>query len=337
VDAAARDPPATAESFGGTVTPRIRLALVALLAAVYAVCYTAIKAGLAFAPPLRFAALRALIAGGALLLVIGAMRGPSLLPPRRFWRGILALAGTGTVVAYGAMFLSPGRTGAGIASVLGNTTPLIVIGLAAAVLGERVTRTKILAVVLGFAGVSLIAYPSIIGPERAGVLGALLPLLAATGIAGESVLAKRLAIRREILPVVAWQLLIGGAALFLASALIEREVRIAWNGQFAVLLLFLALAGTAFATALWYRLVQDDEVGRLTMLFFLIPVLGLGLAVLVFGERVRVLEAGGIVLALLGVSLVARESWRNASGGTRPISRALADQPCEAWATKDRA
>jgi drug/metabolite transporter (DMT)-like permease len=73
------------------------------------------------------------------------------------------------------------------------------------------------------------------------------------------------------------------------------------------------------------------------MLFFLIPVLGLGLAVLVFGERVRVLEAGGIVLALLGVSLVARESWRNASGGTRPISRALADQPCEAWATKDRA
>lgn len=319
------------------MTPRVRLGLAVLLTTVYAVCYSAIKAGLAFAPPLRFAALRALVAGSALLLVVGATRGRAVLPPRPLWRAVLSLAAAGTVLAYGAMFLSPGRTGAGIASVLGNTTPLIVIALAAAVLGERVTRAKVIAVVLGFAGVSLIAYHSVVGPAGTRDLAALLPLLAAAGLGAESVLAKRFAIRGEILRVAAWQLLIGSAPLFVASALMEREMRIAWDAPFVVLLLFLALAGTAFATALWYRLVQEEEVGRLTMVFFLIPVLGLGLAVLVFGERLRALDAGGIGLVIAGVGLVARESWRGARSGTGPIFRAQADQACDVPAPKARA
>ncbi len=74
--------------------------LVGLLALVYAVCYAAIKAGLAFAPL------------------------------RRLWPWIFALAVTGTLVAYTGMFLSPRRAGAGIASVLGNTGPLMIVALA---------------------------------------------------------------------------------------------------------------------------------------------------------------------------------------------------------------
>jgi drug/metabolite transporter (DMT)-like permease len=114
------------------------IAWVGLLAVIYALCYSAIKQGLAYAPALCYAGLRASL-GGVALLVVAAVRGKSVIAPRRLWPWIPLLALTGTFVEYVAMFLSPGRTGAGISSVLGNTGPLMVIALAAFMLGERLT------------------------------------------------------------------------------------------------------------------------------------------------------------------------------------------------------
>ena len=45
-----------------------------VLTIIYAFCYVAIKAGLPFAPPLRFAGLRALIGGILMLGVLVALR-----------------------------------------------------------------------------------------------------------------------------------------------------------------------------------------------------------------------------------------------------------------------
>ena len=294
-----------------TVGARGRFALVLLLAAVYALCYAAIKTGLAFAPPLRFAGLRALGAGAALLPVIMLVGGP-ILPARRHWPGLLAVAATGTVFGYGAMFLSLGRTGAGLASVLGNTTPLFVIVLAAAFLGERITRSKAVALSLGLLGVMLTASPAFASPGRFGVLGDALPLLAAAGAAAESVLVKRLGLGADILRFTAWQLLLGGGSLLLVSAWLERGLAIAWTARFIGLLIFLALVGTAFATALWYWLLQRDEVGRLSLALFLAPVAGLLLAVAFFGERLRLVELLGVAVTVSGIGVVLLASPRPA-------------------------
>lgn len=286
---------------------RGRTLLVLLLVVIYAVCYAVIKAGLAFAPPLRFAGLRGAIAGASLLVLLVAT-GKPLLPSRRLWPGILLLAGVATALAYGAMFLSPGRTGAGISSILGNTTPLFAIILASVLLHERVSRAKLAALVLGFTGVSLIAYPAVVGPAGAGLLGAGLPLLAAFGAASESVVVKRLDVGNEILRVAGWQLLLGGLALLALAAGVERGTSVEWGVRFVGLLLFLALAGTAFATALWYWLLQRDDVGRLTLYLFLVPVFGLGLAAAVFGERLGAIEWGGVGLTLAGLGWVTPRS-----------------------------
>jgi drug/metabolite transporter (DMT)-like permease len=269
---------------------------------VYALCYVTIKAGLPLAPPLRFAGLRAAVAGAALLLLLAATRS-SPLPTRQRWPGILLLAALGAL-SYGAMFLSPSRTGAGIASVLGNTTPLFAILLAAAVLRERITPSKLIALVLGFAGVSLIAYPAITGPSGAGLVGAVLPLLVAVGGATESVVIKRLDVGGDILRVAGWQLLLGGLSLLALSAWVERDASILWGTRFATLLAFLALVGTAFTTALWYWLLQRDEVGRLSLYLFLVPVLGLGLAAALYGERLGAVEWAGVAVTLVGLGWI---------------------------------
>jgi len=72
----------------------------------------------------------------------------------------LALAATVTTITFGGMFLSPGRTGAGIASVLGNTQPFITIVLAALFLAEKITRGKLLVLLAGLIGVGLISAPA---------------------------------------------------------------------------------------------------------------------------------------------------------------------------------
>ena len=279
---------------------------------IYALCYALIKAGLAFAPPLSFAGLRALLAGVALLGLALLQKAP-VLPSGVAWRELLALAITATTLTYGAMFLSPGRTGAGIASVLGNTQALFTLGLAVIFLGERLTPGKLAGLFLGFAGVVLISYPALIAADAYGLSGALLALTASVGAAAGSVIFKRTGTRSNVLTITAWQLIVGSLPLLALSAVVERGVGVIWNAEFIILLLFLALVGTSLAAAVWYALVQRDDVGRLTLFFFLVPVFGLAIAVVIFGEQVSLLQGLGAALTVAAMVPTAWEVGRRSA------------------------
>lgn len=286
------------------------MALAALVAVLYATCYSAIKAGLPLVPPLRFAALRAALAGLTLLGILAVTRQP-LLPPRHLWAGTVALGLAGTSVAFGAMFLSLERADAGIASVLGNTTPLLVIVLAAFVLKEPVTPSKRVALTLGFSGTALSALGGSAGAGWSGLVPAAIPLAAASAIATENVLLKKLVVGAAVLRVTAWQLLVGSVPLFVISAWLESETRTVWGPTFLSLLAFVAVLGTALPTSVWYRLVQGDDVGRLSLYLFLIPVFGLVLASILFRERLAGTEMLGIALALAGIAWAMCDSLRH--------------------------
>jgi O-acetylserine/cysteine efflux transporter len=202
------------------------------------------------------------------------------------------------------MFASQTLTSAGVAAVLGNTQPLMVVVLAALVLGERITRGKQLALLLGFSGVVLIASPAlaVLGPET--LAGSLLALASAAGLAVGSVVVKRLGGQLNLLTLTSWQLALGSLPLLVASLVFEGDAAVRWTLEFAGLLFLLALVGTAFVTAAWYWLIQGDDVGRLSMFFFLVPVFGLGLAVWLLGEGVSLLQGLGLALVIGGLAAV---------------------------------
>lgn len=283
---------------------RLRTAIVLGLTVIYAGCFVGIKAGLPDAPPLLFGALRAFIAGAVLLGLTAALRRP-LLPSRDNWQWVLVLAATATTFTYGAMFLSPAQTGAGIASVMGNIQPLIATGLAATFLGEPITHRKIAAIVLGLAGVTLMTASTLRGAGWFGAAGPALALAASAGAASGSVIIKRMNPQRLLLTVTAWQLVIGSIPLFVLGALAEGSTPVRWTVPFVEVLLFLALVGTAFANAVWFWLVQHDDVGRLTTFLFLVPVLGVGFAAAIDGETVSYAEGLGLGLTLIGICIVA--------------------------------
>jgi drug/metabolite transporter (DMT)-like permease len=209
------------------------------------------------------------------------------------------------------MFMSPGRTGAGISSVVGNTGPIFTLILAAFFLGEPLTRVKMVALVLGTVGVTAIAWPATLDSSGRPVEAAL-PLTAAISTAAASVLLKKLDVGRHLIGVAAWQLLLGTVPLLLLSAATETG-GVRWTPPFVALLAYLGLIGTALALSVWYWLIQREPVGRLSLFLFLVPVLGLGLAIVTFGESIGPREILGVGLVLAGIVLAARQT--NPIGG----------------------
>jgi len=212
-----------------------------------------------------------------------------------------------TSLGFGGMFLAGGIVSPGLAAVLANVQPLIAAGLAYLVLSERLGPRRRVGLLLGFAGIILIALPSS-GAENANSspLGVGYVLLGALGVAVGNVLLKRLAGQVDLLMATGWQFILGGVPLFLAAQIFEVPVQVAWSPSFVVVLLALALLGTALAFTLWFSLLHRGELTRLNTFTFLTPVFALIIGALFFAESLRLVEMGGIVLTLAGALRVSR-------------------------------
>ena len=290
-----------------SASPSRRLLRGVTAALLFAGCYAAIRAGLAYSPPFRFAAIRA-FGGGILLVALLAMCRQPILPPRRMWPTAAVLALVGTTLGFAVMFSSPGHTGTGLASVLGNVGPLLTILLAAAWLREPLTRDKLVAFGLGIVGIVLIAWGS---RWRGGhAIGLLLPLIASASGAGETVIVRRARVGNQYIQLAAWQFLVGSIPLFAISAVLEANVPTVWSSGFFGPLAFLTAGATAAATSLWYSVVSDGEVGRLSLILFLVPVAGLGLGSLLYAERFTAIQGAGVVFILSGLAVARLERPR---------------------------
>lgn len=88
------------------------LAVALLVVLVWSACFVVIKASLGDAPPLLYAALRALLSGLP-LLGLATLAG-KLRPPAALWPWLALLGITNTTLGLAAMFLSVGLAGVAI-------------------------------------------------------------------------------------------------------------------------------------------------------------------------------------------------------------------------------
>lgn len=288
-----------------------------LITLVAASCFVAIRSVAGHAPPLRFAALR-LLAGGGLLIPFLAAFGQPLLPPRRYLPTLALLALSSTALGYGAMFASPGLAGAGLASVFGNAQPLLVLAAGPWLLGEALTRRNAFALALGVSGLALVVLPTFSSPEasRFGA-GAALALASSTGLALGTIVVRRLQPGVPILTLTAWQLVFGSLPLWAASWALEGTIATSWSLAFIAILAFLAIGGTTFVTAAWYRLLARHDAGRLSLFFFLVPAFGLAFARIFLGEAITASQAVGATLVV--VSAIAT-AWPSPPATPTPLS-----------------
>ena len=260
------------------------------ITAVWGACFVTIRWGLRDATVLWFAALRALIAGIALVAVATVQQRPRPAG-RRAWLLIAVLAVTNASVAFAAMFAGVAGLATGTAAVLANAQPLLILLPAWWLYRERVTARTAIALAVGFAGLLVVALPG------GGGSGAWLSIVAAIAITTGTLLSRRLA-ATDVVQIAGWHFVIGGVVLAAVAGAVEGVPRIDWTARFALSLAFLALVGTALAFWAWFTETLRSPLGLLTAWTFLTPMFGVAFGVLLTSEYPSGWAAAGMVLVL---------------------------------------
>ncbi len=279
---------------------------IVLVMFLWAVCFPLIVAGFAYAPHLTFAALRAFVAGAALIGVGLALGRPW---PRggKIWLTLVFVGLGATSVGYLGMFMASEFILPGIATVLANTQPLMAAVLAGLVLNEKLGRIGWLGMALGLGGIVLIALPQMF-TEQAGnfQLGLIYILMAAVGITISNVLIRSIAGQVDPIMAMGAQLLIGGFPLLAGAYAFEDPSSVLWSANFVMILLAISLLGSSLAYWLWGAILATAELSRANAFSFLVPVFGLAMGAVFFGERFGLIAFAGIGLTLVGIALANR-------------------------------
>ena len=286
----------TAERAAAAVRPSAPRMIV--ITAVWGLCFVAISWGLRDAPILWFAALRSGMAGVA-LVGYGLLRGHHSPRRPRDWGLVSALAVTNAGIAFAAMFAGVAGLAAGVAAVLANAQPLLILLPAWWLYREPVSVRTFGALAVGFTGLVVVAGPG------GGGSGAALSLLAAAAITAGTLLARR-AGHLDLVMVSGWHFVLGGAALAVVAAGAEGAPGIAWTPRFVASLAFLSLVGTALAFVVWFAQAQRCALGLLATWTFIVPVFGVAFGVVLLNERPGRWTVAGLVLVLAAMWAVLR-------------------------------
>lgn len=299
-------PAAVARPAGPTVAaqplPRSRppLLFVAALLAVYFVwgsTYLAIRVALETIPPFTLGALRFLVAGGGLYLLLRLRGAPA--PSAREWRGaavtgVLLFVGGNGFVVLGEQWVSSGL----VALVVG-TMPLWA-ALFAGASGQRSSGREWLGLVLGFLGITVL---SLGGDLRAAGAGALLVLLAPVCWALGVVLA-----RRGPLPLgamaAASQMLTGGAVL-LGLSLVRGEALLALPSTRSLLaLVYLIVFGSLVGFTAYGYLLRNTRAAVANSYAYVNPIVAIVLGAALAGEAVSPATWIAAAIILSGVAVL---------------------------------
>ncbi|MFB7720754.1 EamA family transporter [Nocardia sp. NPDC056100] len=251
-----------------------------------------------FLPPDRpmFTALMRVLPAGLLLLAITRK-----LPHGEWvWKaGILGVLNMGAFMPL--LFLAAYRLPGGVAGVLGAAAPLVALGFAALALNERLTVRKILAAVIGMAGVGLVVLRATAALDTIGVIAG---LGGAASMAAGTVMTKRWGRPEGVKPLAmtAWQLIAGGIMLLPIAFAIE-GMPPALDARAIGGYLYLVLIGTALAYAIWFRGLARANATSVAFLGLLSPLSATIIGWIALGQSLAPLQVLGMVIALGGTLL----------------------------------
>jgi len=252
-------------------------------------------------PPLPAAGARLGLAG-VLLIILAAATGRRVLPGVPF-STVLWLGLTQTTIFYGATFIGIANESAGLAAVLSNTDPLFVAALGAVFLAEYLSARQWVGLAVGLAGAALVVSPEGIWPFEISPV-ALFVIFGALAWAVGTIVATR-SIRGESSPLAlaGWQMALGGILLFVWGGLVGDGPG-ALGPNTAVLIVALAIFGSALPLALFYRALLWAPAGEISAWFFLVPVVGVGLSWPLLGEQPSFTLVAGVAAVSVGLWLV---------------------------------
>jgi len=256
------------------------------------------------APPLGILAIRFLLAGVILLAIAAALQ-LRIPGDRRTWVRLFVLGLGGNALYLGMTYVALRHLSAGMGSILASTNPLILALLAPSLLGEPLTRRKLIGLLLGFAGVVL-AMHARAGTQTARLQDVLLALGGVLAFVFSNIAYKRMRDRPHPVVLNGGQLLCAGLALIPAALALEGVPHVVWTAPVVWSLVFLVLVLSVGASMLWFWILQHGEASRVSAYFFLTPAFGLLLGAILLNEQLTRLDGAALAVIATGLWLAAR-------------------------------
>jgi len=179
---------------------------------------------------------------------------------------------------------------------------------------DPLSRRKIIGLIIGFSGVVLVNLTQGTFEMKFG-LGEFLLLLAMMAGALGNLLARNGSMKMEIAYLTAYQMLFGSIGLLAAGAMFVGFTPFAFSAKAFWMLLYLAFLSAA-GFILWNNVMKYNQVGKVSMYLFFIPVFGVSLSAILLGENVHYFVLLGLLLVTTGIVIVNRKkesSEKNAS------------------------
>jgi probable blue pigment (indigoidine) exporter len=279
----------------------VTVALTAVPPVVWGSTYAVTQAWLPPDRPFFAAAARVLPAG--LLLLLWVRR----LPRGAWWWRSALLGALNFGLFFALLYVAAYRLPSGLGSTLTALAPLVLMGMAFLVLGERQERLTAGAAVVGVAGVVTLVWQN----ESAGTVDPVGVAAAVGAVLSSSlgfVLVKRWAPREDVLVTTTWQLVAGGLLLVPLAAVVEGAPP-ALDGRALLALAYLGLAGSALGYVLWFRGLTRMDAGAVAVVGLVNPVVGTALGVLLLAEPFGPVHLAAVTVTL-GSVLVAQPPVR---------------------------
>ncbi len=274
-----------------------------------------IKLGLAAIPPMWSAFWRMLVATAA-VAAWARLRGSRVLPARGEARQFLALSVMYTVQI--ALFnLAVFYTSPAYAVILLNTHPVIVNLISHYYVREdRLTPARVLGLAVAFAGIVYVMYgrpEASLAPNPS--LGNALMLASSVLLAVRIVYTQRLVAHTGPLRPVVWQMF-GSLPPFLALGLAYEVPLLQPLTAVPVLaILYQALVVAGFCFVAWTDLLQRHSAGNLATYGFTVPIFGVTLSAVFFGEPLTGRLVVGAAAVGAGIAVVTGSRRRGAARG----------------------
>jgi len=272
----------------------------AALILIWSLSWSIYKVALAYTPPVLFSAMRCLLGGVLLIPFIWKTR--DRIKWRKNW-SIYMIAGIlNMAFFFGFQTAGLKLVPSGLFSVIVYFQPILVGLFSWLWIGEIMTVSKVVGLILGFIGVISVSAEGFSG--NISVFGVTLGLLSALSWGLGTVFVKKTAKQVDTLWMVALQCLIGGSFLSIASFFTESWTSITWNSTYLFGLAFGSIFGIAVSWILYVWLVKTGDPSVVATYTFLVPLLAVMIGTFLLGEPFTIYLLLGIVLIVASIYLV---------------------------------
>ena len=283
--------------------PRRGILLLITLSLFWGMAWPAIKISVSAIPPWTFRSY-CLVLSGIGILILAKAKGFKLKLPLHELKPLCFVAlfnitGWHMFSAHGVLRMAASR-----AVIIGFTMPLWATILSALLLKERITSTRLAALVMGLGALALLIWPEL-DAVGAAPLGTVFMLGAAVSWALGTVLIKRTDWNTHTTVLTGWQLLLGSIPVVMGALMLEPGgVSLEVPARAILALTYIIAFPMIYCHWAYFTLVRIFPASIAAISTLAIPVVGVFSSTLILNESIGVSEITALLLVVAALSIV---------------------------------